>query len=85
LRDSALRPIAVPSDGIMLSRPIARQLYLEVGDNVTFMFAGTVSSDTMSGSIYLGEYITAKFTAKRSSYKRERRKVVIPGGPPLAT
>ena len=35
LRDSTLRPIAVPSDGIMLSRTIARQLDLEVGDNVT--------------------------------------------------
>lgn len=56
-----------------------------LADNVTFMFAGTVSGDTMSGSIYLGEYITAKFTAKRSSYKRERRKIMIPGGPPLAT
>ncbi|WP_172349374.1 ABC transporter permease [Mesorhizobium sp. NZP2298] len=35
LRDSALRPIAVPSDGIMLSRTIARQLDLNVGDGVT--------------------------------------------------
>lgn len=35
LRDSALRPIAVPSDGIMLSRTIARQLDLNVGDSVT--------------------------------------------------
>ena len=55
------------------------------GDNVTFMFSGKVSGDTMSGSIYLGEYITAKFTAKRPVYKRERRKFMIPGGPPLAT
>lgn len=35
LRDSALRPIAVPSDGIMLSRTIARQLDLKAGDSVT--------------------------------------------------
>lgn len=54
-------------------------------DNVTFMFTGKVSGDTMSGSIYLGEYITAKFTAKRPVYKRERKKFMIPGGPPLAT
>ncbi|MFU0504623.1 ABC transporter permease [Pseudaminobacter sp. NGMCC 1.201702] len=35
LRDRALRPIAVPSDGIMLSRTIARQLDIRLGDNVT--------------------------------------------------
>lgn len=55
------------------------------GDNITYLFSGTISGDTFSGSIYLGEYQTAKFSAKRSTYKAERRKVVIPGGPPLAT
>jgi hypothetical protein len=55
------------------------------GDGITYMFSGTISGDTFSGSIYLGEYQTAKFTAKRSTYKAERRRVVIPGGPPLAT
>jgi D-glucosaminate-6-phosphate ammonia-lyase len=55
------------------------------GDNITYLFSGKVSGDTFSGSIYLGEYQNAKFTAKRYSYKSERRKVVIPGGPPLAT
>jgi putative ABC transport system permease protein len=34
-RDRALQPIAVPSDGIMLSRTIARQLDLDLDDNVT--------------------------------------------------
>jgi putative ABC transport system permease protein len=34
-RDRALQPIAVPTDGIMLSRTIARQLDLDPGDNVT--------------------------------------------------
>ena len=34
-RDRSLRPIAVPSDGIMLSRTIARQLDLNLNDNVT--------------------------------------------------
>ncbi|AYB29968.1 aminotransferase class V-fold PLP-dependent enzyme [Chryseolinea soli] len=55
------------------------------GDGITYMFSGTISGDAFSGSIYLGEYQTAKFTAKRSTYKAERRRVVIPGGPPLAT
>jgi hypothetical protein len=55
------------------------------GDGITYMFSGTISNGTFSGSIYLGEYLTAKFSAKKSAYKTERRKVVIPGGPPLAT
>lgn len=55
------------------------------GDGITYMFSGTISNGTFSGSIYLGEYLTAKFSAKKSTYKTERRKVVIPGGPPLAT
>jgi putative ABC transport system permease protein len=35
LRDSALRPIAVPADGIMLSRAIARRLDVNADDHVT--------------------------------------------------
>jgi hypothetical protein len=39
----------------------------------------------ISGDIHLGEYRTAKFTAKRNEQKAPRRKVNIPAGPPLAT
>ncbi|MGI9410253.1 MAG: ABC transporter permease [Hyphomicrobiaceae bacterium] len=35
LRDRALKPVAVPSDGLMLSRPLAKRLRLSIGDNVT--------------------------------------------------
>jgi uncharacterized pyridoxal phosphate-dependent enzyme len=55
------------------------------GSGVTYMFSGTISGDAISGSIYLGEYLTAKFTATRSKYRGDRRKIVIPSGPPLAT
>ncbi|MEX2232135.1 MAG: aminotransferase class V-fold PLP-dependent enzyme [Cyclobacteriaceae bacterium] len=55
------------------------------GNGVTYLFSGTVSGDAITGSIYLGEYLNAKFTAKRATYRGERRKIVIPGGPPLAT
>lgn len=55
------------------------------GDSISFLFSGKVSDDTLKGSIYLGEYLTAEFTAKRAKYDHERRPVVIPGGPPLAT
>jgi seryl-tRNA(Sec) selenium transferase len=55
------------------------------GDGITYMFSGTISGGTFAGSVYLGEYLTAKFTAKKATYKTERKRVVIPGGPPLAT
>jgi putative ABC transport system permease protein len=35
LRDPALAPIAVPPDGLMLSRPLAENLGLHIGDSVT--------------------------------------------------
>jgi putative ABC transport system permease protein len=35
LRDRALKPVDVPPDGIMLSRPLAERLGLGVGDSVT--------------------------------------------------
>lgn len=54
-------------------------------DSITFIFSGALSGDTIAGSIYMGEYRTAKFTAKRTSYKRKREKITVPGGPPLAT
>lgn len=52
---------------------------------VTFIFAGTISGDTISGPIYMGEYLNAKFTARRHSYPAERGRIVVPSGPPLAT
>lgn len=55
------------------------------GSGVTYLFSGTATKDAMDGSIYLGEYLNAKFTAKRATYNGDRRKIVIPGGPPLAT
>ena len=55
------------------------------GDGVTYMFSGKVSGETIEGSIFLGEYLTAKFTARKSGYKMERKRIAIPGGPPLAT
>jgi D-glucosaminate-6-phosphate ammonia-lyase len=55
------------------------------GDSVTFIFAGTLAGGTISGPIHLGEYLTAKFTAKRHSYPTTRTRIVVPSGPPLAT
>jgi seryl-tRNA(Sec) selenium transferase len=54
------------------------------GDSITFIFAGTFSGDTISGPVYMGEYLNAKFTAKRYSYPAARGPIRIPSGPPLA-
>jgi len=55
------------------------------GASVTFIFSGTVSGDTMSGPIHMGEYLNAKFSAKKHTYSMERTRIVVPKGPPLAT
>jgi len=55
------------------------------GDSITFIFSGTISGDSIAGSIYMGEYRTATFTAKRTSYKIPPKEIIVPGGPPLAT
>lgn len=56
-----------------------------VGDSLSFLFSGMVTGDTFSGNIHLGEYQTATFTASRNKKKPARERVMIPGGPPLAT
>jgi hypothetical protein len=54
-------------------------------DSITFTFTGTLSGDTITGSIYMGEYRTAKFVARRNTNKAPHDKIRVPGGPPLAT
>jgi seryl-tRNA(Sec) selenium transferase len=55
------------------------------GDQVSFTYTGTVSGDTITGSVYMVEYGTAKFTAKRSAATPRHTPITVPGGPPLAT
>jgi len=62
-----------------------RSVNRQPGDSITFIFSGTITGDTIAGQIYMGEYMSAKFTAKRASYKGKHAPVVVPGGPPLAT
>lgn len=45
----------------------------EHGDNLSYTFEGTVNGDTLSGTLDLGEYLTAKWTAKRHAYRRATR------------
>ncbi len=55
------------------------------GDHITFTYTGSISGDSISGSIYLVEYGTAKFTARRYKYPEGHMQITVPGGPPLAT
>ena len=54
------------------------------GDSIVFTFAGSLAGDTISGPVYMGEYLNAKFTAKRHAFPANRGSIIIPGGPPLA-
>jgi len=56
-----------------------------IADNVPNVFSGTVTGDTMSGEIFLGEYIRAKFNAKRHSQPSLRNPIRFPKGQPLVT
>ncbi|MDP4680642.1 MAG: aminotransferase class V-fold PLP-dependent enzyme [Cyclobacteriaceae bacterium] len=62
-----------------------RSNYNIPGDAITYWFSAKASSTGLTGSVFLGEYLTAKFTAKRLAKKYEEKKIMIPGGPPLAT
>lgn len=55
------------------------------GANVTFTFAGTGAGDTISGPLYMGEYLNARFTARRHQYPVERPIIRVPSGRPMAT
>lgn len=55
------------------------------GDHIPFLFSGQVADEGMTGSIFLGEYLTAKFSATRTIYHPLNKPFAIPGGPPLAT
>jgi L-seryl-tRNA(Ser) seleniumtransferase len=40
------------------------------GDSLSFRFTGTVAGDAMAGTLDMGEYLAAKWTAKRHDYRR---------------
>ncbi|WP_138478888.1 PLP-dependent transferase [Dyadobacter bucti] len=55
------------------------------GDNVVMTFYGKLNGDTITGEIDMVEYVTAKFTAKRSAFPANRQRINIPAGRPLST
>ena len=55
------------------------------GNHLIYLFSGKAKEDRLEGSIFLGEYLTAKFTGQRINHQSKRQPILIPGGPPLAT
>ncbi|MCC6857669.1 MAG: aminotransferase class V-fold PLP-dependent enzyme [Bryobacterales bacterium] len=54
------------------------------GDAIPCIFSGKLSGDTISGPVFMGEYLNARFTATRSPYPADTGSILVPGGPPLA-
>ncbi len=62
-----------------------RSDHRSTGDGISYWFSAKMEGEKLAGSVFLGEYLTAKFSARRVEYKKEHKRIVIPGGPPLAT
>jgi D-glucosaminate-6-phosphate ammonia-lyase len=58
-------------------------VYSIPGNSLNYTFYGTVSGDTMTGDIHMGEYLMSKFKATRYAYPDTRTEVLIPKGPPF--
>lgn len=56
-----------------------------VADSITYTFTGTVSGDKLSGNIFMGEYRSAKFTAKKNNKPAPKDAIFVPSGAPLAS
>lgn len=50
---------------------------------VSYTFSGTISGDTISGKIDMGEFLTANFTGKKNTKDPDRIPVVFPEGRPM--
>jgi hypothetical protein len=79
--DFAVRDVAGTIEGNEVK--LRSQLSMP-GDSVGFIFAGSLSGETISGAIYMGEYLNAKFAAKRNPYPSDTATIRVPTGPPLA-
>jgi hypothetical protein len=79
--DFSVRDVVGTIDGGQIKLRSAERV---PGDAIIYTFAGSLSGDTISGPVYMGEYLNAKFTAERHAYPANSGSIVIPGGPPLA-
>jgi D-glucosaminate-6-phosphate ammonia-lyase len=79
--DFAVRDVAGTIEGDQIK---LRSQLSAPGDSLGFIFAGSLSGETISGAIYMGEYLNAKFAAKRNPYPASSSAIRVPTGPPLA-
>lgn len=56
-----------------------------IGDSVIYTFIGNLSGNELSGEIFMGEYRSARFTAKRNTDTAPKKKIFVPSGAPLAS
>lgn len=56
-------------------RVVLRSVIPIAGNNVTFIFSGVVSNDIISGDMYMGEYGTVTFIAKKNKAEFIQEKV----------
>ncbi|WP_026461548.1 aminotransferase class V-fold PLP-dependent enzyme [Adhaeribacter aquaticus] len=80
--DFAVRDMAGSIEGDQIK---FRSTYRATADGITFTFSGKVYGDTMTGDIHMGEYLTAKFTAKKYTYPTMHEPIMVPVGPPLSS
>lgn len=52
--------------------------YSAPGDSIPFIFSGTIDDDIISGTLYMGEYRTAEFTAARTVQPGRQVRISIP-------
>jgi len=50
---------------------------------VTYTFAGTITGNTISGKIDMGEFLTANFTGKKNTKDPDKIPIVFPEGRPM--
>ncbi len=55
------------------------------GNHLIYLFSGIAAKNEITGSIFLGEYLTANFHGKKVDRPNPKQPILIPGGPPLAT
>ena len=61
---------SISGDSVELSSALSEQR----GDSVNYRFTGTVDGDTISGTLDLGEYLSARWCGKRHHTPRRRRR-----------
>jgi len=70
-------------NGIIEGNEIKMQsTWVVPGDRIQTTFRGIVSGETVSGDIDMHEFLSAKFSAKRSKSKIVKAPVVFPRGRP---